>query len=438
MLASHQVKKPEHSKRGAACMTLEEQGGVNEKNVGADQAKKKLEDVPSSKNAIQPGKQMGSNGPAIEGERQCPYCAVICLSSSDLANHNKFWHSNISTKSESVTGSKEKEKAQVVQSRRNLRQQNLSNFRGYKCYRCPHCPAMCDSQAQLNAHMSLCHSNASRPVENPAAPVVSAQTGDNRRKMGANNNHLTCNQCGFTCELEAQLMVHMKKHQHSNIQQQFKQTLSMNQRKHQEMAYQQKVKLGEIKQLKGKLDDIKQLQEMQGILTDMEEFGKGCGSKWSGPDERKMMQPGGKRSADESDGLFSRRTEQVHSQGWQPKVVKDYSKVVKDYSKEPKIKQADPPQADLSCALKKQKTEFNNFERREGEVFQPKVFNYLGSGAPGGHKKAEGVEKPELEEAVFGEEVDQGMSGKKEVVSNVEKSEDHGGGHWRKRLVGLC
>ena len=152
---------------------------MNEKNIGADQAKKKLEEVPSSKDAIQPGKQMGSNGPAIEGERQCPYCAVICLSTSDLANHNKFWHSNISTKSESVTGSKEKEKAQVVQSRRNLRQQNLSNFRGYKCYRCPHCPAMCDSQAQLNAHMSLCHSNASTarrfPAKVQAKPVVLPQ-----------------------------------------------------------------------------------------------------------------------------------------------------------------------------------------------------------------------------------------------------------------------
>ena len=128
---------------------------------------------------------------------------------------------------------------------------------------------------------------------------------------------------------------------------------------------------------------------------------------------------------DECEELFSRRTGQAYSQGWQPKVVRDYSK-------EPKMKQAraDPPQPDLSSALKKQKTEKSKFERREGEVFQPKVINYPGSGGP---KKAE---QPQLDEAVFGE----GMSEKKEGVSNVEKekSEDHGGGHWRKRLVGLC
>lgn len=434
-MASHKITKPGNNGSDAAYMTLGEQQVKNHFAKGVNMIGalvKSLEEVPTSKGAIQLGKQTGSNGPAIEGEKQCSHCAVVCPSASDLATHNKFWHSNISTKSESVTGSNEK--AQVVQGQRNLRQQNLSNFRGYKCYRCPHCPAMCDSLAQLNTHMSLCHSNASLPVENPALPAFSIQTGNNQMNVGANKNHLTCNQCGFTCDLEAQFMVHMKKHQHSNTQQQFKQTLAMNQRKHQEMAYQQKVKLDEIKQLKKvKLDDIKQLQEMQGFLTDIEEFGKGWGSNYAGPDERKVIQPGGKRSVDESEGLFSRRTEEVYSQGWQPKVVKDYSK-------DPKMKpaQANRPQTDLSCVLKKQKTEENKFERREGEVFQPKVFNYSGSGAPGGHRQAEGVEKQKLEDGVSGEEFGKDMRGKKKGVGNVEKSEDHGGDHWRKRLVGLC
>ena len=445
MLASQQVNQPCHSS-----MTLEKQGenpAVSGKNIGADLAKEKLVEAPSSKGAIQLSQQIGSS----EEKKQCPHCAVICSSSSDLAIHTKFWHSNISTKSESSTGSKEKEKAQVVQCQRKLRQQNLSNFRGYKCYRCTHCPVLCDSQDQLNTHMSLCHSDANRP----AVPVMSIQTGDNQKKV--DNKHLICNQCGFTCDMEDQFMVHMKKH---------KQSLSMNQRNHQEMAYQQKVKMEEIKQLKVKveeinqqkvkMEEIKQLKEMQRVLTNIEEtqFGKGWGSrapstffsgrpplkgqsKWA--DERKiMMQPGGKRSFDESEELFSRRTGQAYSQCWKPKVVKDYSKEVKavrDYLKEPKIKQAgtDPPHVDLSCALKKQKTEERKFEKREGEIFQPKVFNYPGSGAP---KQDEVAEKPQLEEGRFGE----GMPETKDGASNVEKekSEDRGGGHWRKRLVGLC
>ena len=398
VLQSRQDKQPEYSRKGAAFITQEKKGKnpvANEKSTVADQVKKLVE-VASSKDSTQPNKQMGSKGPAIEGEKQCSHCAVVCPSTRDLATHNKFWHSNISTKSESVTDSNEKEKAHVVQCQRNFRQQNLSNFRGYKCYRCPHCPAICDSQAQLNGHMGLYHSNTNRPLETPPA--------------------LTCNQCGFTCDLEAQLMAHMKNHQHSNIPQQFKkQTLSMNQRTHQEMAYQQKVKL----------DEIKQLKEMQSFLTDIEEFGNGWGSKFA--DGPKMTQPGGKRSLDESEAeLFCRRTEQVYSQGWQPKVVKDYSK-------EPKIKQADSSQAELSCAMKKPKTEENKFEMKEGELFQPKVFNYSGSRASGRHQQADGMEK-----AVFGEEVGKGMSGKKECVTNVEKSEEYGGSHWRKRLVGLC
>ena len=250
-------------------------------------------------------------------------------------------------------------------------------------------------------------------------------------------------------------MMHMKMHEDCK---KLGQTLTMNQRKHQEMAYQQKVKLDDIKQ-KANLDDIKQLKEMQVVLSDIEEgrFGKSWGSKLGGQssweeqnqygiggppplkdqnqwtNEWNMVKPGEKRSFDESEGLFSRRGEQTYPQDWQPKVVKDYSKepkLVKD--KEPKMRQAE-----VSSASRKSKREGGNFESKEGEVFQPKVFNYPPASTR--QEPAEGgVQKPKLERAVFGEEVSKETSGTKERVSNVEMSEDHSGGHWRKRLVGLC
>jgi len=475
---------------------------VTGKSIEADSTKEKLAESPKSKVAIQPGKQIGSDEGelASEGKRQCHHCAVVCSSTSDLATHTKFWHSNI--KSGSITGSKGK--AQVILQQRKVGQQNLSNFRGYRCFQCPHCPAMCDSQAQLNTHMSLCHSNTGRPVDKQALPLMRVQTGHNLKKKGSNKNHFRCDQCTFTCDLEAQFVMHMKMHQECK---KFGQTLTMNQRKHQEMAYQQRVKLDVINQQKvkpddikqrvkldkkgnlddikqkGNLDDIKQLKEMQVILSDIEEgrFGKGWGSKLGGPsswkeqnqygiggppplkdqnqwtNEWNAVKPGEKRSFDESEGLFSRRREQTYPQVWQPKVVKDYSKepkLVKDYSKEPKLvkdysEEPKMKQAELSSASRNSKREDGNFESREGVVFQPKVFNYPPASIR--QEPAEGgVQKPKLEEAVFGEEVCKETSEEKEVVSketigmkegvsNVEMSEDHiSGGHWRKRLVGLC
>ena len=85
----------------------------------------------------------------------------------------------------------------------------------------------------------------------------------------------------------------------------------------------------------------------------------------------------------------------------------------------------------------KSKGEESNFESREGEVFQPTVFYYPPASTR--QEPAEGgVQMPKLDETVFGEEVSKETSGTKERVSKVEISEDHSGGHWRKRLVGLC
>ena len=101
-----------------------------------------------------------------------------------------------------VPGKKEKAQALPPKQKRPG-PQNLSNFGGYKCYKCPFCPALCDSQTQLENHTEVCHNI--RPQQ-PA------------------------------------------------------QSFALNQRNHQAMAYQQKVKLDEIKQMKVKLDDIKQLK----------------------------------------------------------------------------------------------------------------------------------------------------------------------------------
>ena len=426
---------------------------VGGKSVGAE--KLVVVGMQDSKVAMEPDKQKSSNegAPAIEGEKKCAHCAVFCPSISDLATHTKFWHSNISTKIESVPSSKGKEKA-VQQQQRKFGHQNLSNFRGYKCYRCPHCPVMCDSQAQLNTHMGVCHSNASQPD----VPLMGVQAGENQ--IGPNNKCYTCYQCGFTCNLEAQFMVHMRMHQHSNIQQKFRQTLSMNQRIYQEMAYQQKVKLDDIKKMgdmqKIKMDDINKLKQMQGILTDIEEgrVQREWGSKIGSPppwkkqnqwaEERKMVKPEEERRFDGDEGLFSRRGGQQYCQDWKPKVVKDYSKG-KDVSMEEfKMKrsgvdnqhQADLSSEDFRSALKKQKTEECNFENGEG-AFRPKVFNYPG---PEKRGQVEEVEGPKEAAAVIGEEVCKAVAVEKEKAVDVEKdqSESQMGNHWRKRLVGLC
>jgi len=217
-----------------------------------------------------------------------------------------------------VPGKKEKAQALSAKQKRPG-PQNLSNFGGYKCYKCPHCPALCDSQTQLETHTEVCHNN--RPQQ-PA------------------------------------------------------QSFALNQRNHQAMAYQQKVKLDEIKQMKIKLDDVKQLREMQAFLTEIEQgrLQKGWRAHLNPQGGQGQLSGGRKRpkpvESDECGNIFRRRrSEETHPTEWQPKVVRDYSR-------EPKVMKESKPdamQTDMKSPLKGQK--MGDFETT-GDFFHPKVIDY--------------------------------------------------------------
>merc|ERR1719462_508711 len=267
-----------------------------------------------------------AKGSSTEFEEPCPHCALVCQSATALATHIKFWHSNNKdiNNSSNINSSRmrtlpgKKEKAQALPHRhKRSGPANLSNFGGYKCYKCPHCPALCDSETQLENHTGVCHNN--RPQQ-PA------------------------------------------------------QSFALNQRNHQAMAYQHKVKLDE-RQMKVKLDDIKQLKEMQAILTEIEQgrFQKGWGAHLNPQGGQGQLSGGRKRpkpvESDECGDIFSRRSEATHYTEWRPKIVRDYSK-------EPKVMRESKPdamQADLKSPLKGQK--MSDFETA-GDFFHPKVIDY--------------------------------------------------------------